>query len=226
MMMMVVVLLPTQHVAAQEFTYDEKLDIIVAIEEALGHLQAAQKNNVNEEYFLAQLHLGHPLAETYGKVISISDDETINRTFELVFAILKNTKADMAPDEFNKEVIAMKRILYDVRDIVGGDLVDDPAFKMRIIKELLMASMNDHYKSEVTDGEESTMEFQDSYFFAWRAKILFGTMMLIDHEDQRKLYEDFDNLFMAYNEDASYDEIHSTHKKIVNDVNELIQRYQ
>ena len=204
----------------------ERLDFAAGLEETLGHFWAIELNLDEGNANLAVIHATHPIAELYESMKpALQDaDPAFDTRFRTTLLDLKDTaSADVSRAQAQQALEDAKALVQDARDLVVGDaLSDDPNFKLRLMKTLLVTSIAE-YGEAVSNGIiEEVAEFQDGSAFVWRSQqILDEIRSDISSGDARDIDALYTDLWAAYDDRADPSTVNALASGIVNSIDSI-----
>ena len=204
----------------------EKLDFAAGLEETLGHFWAIELNLDEGNANLAVIHATHPIAELYESMKpALQDaDPAFDTRFRTTLLDLKDAASvDVSRAQAQQTLEDAKALVQDARDLVVGDaLSDDPNFKLRLMKTLLVTSIAE-YGEAVSNGIiEEVAEFQDGSAFVWRSQqILDEIRSDISSDDARDIDALYTDLWAAYDDRADPSTVDALASGIVSNIDSI-----
>ena len=220
----VLVAVPSQIAFADS---QEKLDFAAGLEETLGHFWAIELNLDEGNADLAVIHATHPIAELYESMKpALQDaDPAFDTRFRTTLLDLKDTASvDVSRAQAQQALEDAKTLVQDARDLVVGDaLSDDPNFKLKLMKTLLVTSIAE-YGEAVSNGIiEEVAEFQDGSAFVWRSQqILDEIRSDVSSDDAKDIDALYTDLWAAYGDRADPSTVDALASGIVSKVNSIV----
>jgi predicted secreted protein with PEFG-CTERM motif len=213
--------------ALADSAYDEKLSFASSLEETLGHFWAIEQNLDEGNAELALVHATHPIAELYVSMkpeLKDANPEFDAKVQQTLMDLGKKTGSDVTREDAELALDEAKKIIQDARMlIVGEELSQDTAFKVKLMQELLKTSSSE-YDEGVKNGQiEMMAEFQDGSAFVWRSQQIFDEIKSDLPEPEVKDIEEFySDLWGAYDKKSDPEQIAALDNKIINKVGSAI----
>jgi predicted secreted protein with PEFG-CTERM motif len=214
-----------QYVSAE--SYQDKAEFASSLEETLGHFWALEQNLDDNNAELALIHATHPIAELYDSMKPILKASDPNLDVKVQDTLMKlqdraNTKvsraqAQQAIDDA-KGVVAIAR-----STVVGDELSDETAFKIKLMQVLLETSIAE-YGEAVSDGVIGEMaEFQDGSAFVWRSQQIFAEIESdIPTHEAEEIEELYVDLWAAYDARADPSQVETLAGGIIHEIDEIL----
>lgn len=198
-------LIPASH--AEELLYDEKLEFTFKIKQITGHMVSALDNVDKKQYTLAKMHLIHPMAQHSDIVDFLSEDSVCAQKLSLVLQILQHTEPEFDYQDIHKRFSHVFKVLNACTDLVVGIDVDSH-FYMELADKLLEQSISEYEQStHVMDGMGKKMKYQDALGLVIRAHMLVKSDNISNVVDYDNVRNNFQNLFLAYQNNSSLSDI-------------------
>ena len=207
--------------------YQEDLNFAAELEETLGHFWAIELNLDERNADLAIVHATHPIAELYDsmKPVLQNADPALDTKFQTTLLELKNkASVNVSRAQAQAALEDAKSLVQDARSLVVGDaLSDDPDFKLKLMKTLLVTSIAE-YGEAVSNGIiVEVAEFQDGSAFVWRSQQIFEEIKTdIDSHEAEEIAELYVELQDAYDKTATPDDVSLLAGGIVGEIDEII----
>ena len=206
---------------------DADLEFAGALEETLGHFWAIELNLDEKNAQLAAVHATHPIAELYDSMKpTLNDaDPALDTRFQTVLTELKDkATTTVTRAQAQAAVDDAKDLVETVRDtVVAEGESADPDFKLLLMKGLLETSIAE-YGEAVTDGAiTEAAEFQDGSAFVWRSQQIFNEIKSdLDSGEAAEIEGLYTDLWTAYDEVASPDEVETLAGGIINEIDDIV----
>ncbi|MEX0861549.1 PEFG-CTERM sorting domain-containing protein [Nitrosopumilus sp.] len=206
---------------------ESKIEFASSLEETLGHFWALEQNLDDNNAELALIHATHPIAELYDSmkpVLKASDpsldvkvQDTLMKLQDKANTKVSRAQAQQAIDDA-KDVVAIAR-----STVVGDELSDETAFKVKLMQVLLETSIAE-YGEAVSDGVIGEMaEFQDGSAFVWRSQQIFAEIESdIDHHTVEEIEELYVDLWAAYDARADPSQVETLAGGIIHELDEIL----
>ncbi len=207
---------------AEDYTYDEKLEVVSQTEQIISHVISAINATKYDDFSVAKIHLMHPIANQFPKIKSIiSEQDFLLDRLELILKSLTYVEPGNNDKLIHHKLAPIFQILMNTEEkIVEDELKRDPIFKMKLVVILLEKSLEhfeDHLKLE---GVEKTTKKQDSFSLAIKSKMILFTMS-DNRLYEQNIHNDFEDLFFLYQ--INPDQIPILENKIIDKINMLIK---
>jgi predicted secreted protein with PEFG-CTERM motif len=214
-----------QSVSAE--SYQNKADFASSLEETLGHFWALEQNLDDNNAELALIHATHPIAELYDSMKPVLKSSDPNLDVKVQDTLMKlqdraNTKVSRA--EAQQAIDDAKGVVAIARStVVGDELSDETAFKVKLMQVLLETSIAE-YGEAVSDGVIGEMaEFQDGSAFVWRSQQIFAEIESdIPTHEAEEIEELYVDLWAAYDARADPSQVEALADGIIHEINEII----
>jgi len=218
--MTLIIILPSLAFAESE---NEKLSFASSLEETLGHFWAIEQNLDDGNAKLALVHATHPIAELYSSMkpdLKEANPEFDAKVQKILMDLGKKTGSDVTREDAQMEIDEAKKIIQEARMlIVGEELSQDTAFKVKLIQELLKTSSSE-YEEGVMNGQVKMMaEFQDGSAFVWRSQQIFDEIKSdLPEQETKEIEESYSDLWDAYDKKSDPKQIAILVNEIINKV--------
>jgi hypothetical protein len=208
---------------AEKFTSDEFLEFATIMGMIEGHMEIATEQAHAKNYDSAKMHLAHPIGEHYDSLKKYFDGHhEYRQKLELVLSIMKNSNAEGNEQNFIETLHQIYLILDKGKHMVLDDKMDDPIFKMNVVKNLL----NEAEKEYDTGMNLSIpMEIQDSHGFTVSAYVLFSTIDFNDAEYKKEFLMKFLALYVAHGDKVPTSEMTLLYKDLTDDLDFLLENH-
>ena len=217
----------TSQFALAEPTYDDKLSFAGSLEETLGHFWAIEQNLDDNNAELALVHATHPIAELYDSmkpVLKETNPEFDAKIQATLMDLGKKTGSDVTREDAQMAIDEAKMIIQEARIlIVGEELSQDIAFKVKLMQGSLETSIGE-YEEGVKNGQiEMMAEFQDGSAFVWRSQQVFNEIKsdLPEHEVE-EIEEFYSDLWDAYDKRSDSEQVATFANGIIHELGEAI----
>lgn len=210
--------------AFAESVYEEKLEFASALEEALGHFWALEKNIDEGNVELALVHATHPIAELYNIIkpeLNEHDSVLDSKMQAILMALPEKTNADT--QELSEAIAEANQLVEEARlAVVGEELSSDVSFQLDLMKGLVHTAEVE-YEEAVSDGMIHEMaEYQDGSAFVWRSEQIFHEIRaeLPEHESE-EIEEFFTDLKIAFEQKQEPESVEVYIDGIIHEINEI-----
>lgn len=207
--------------AYAEFSYGDKIEFVIIIEEMKGHLVAASQNHIDGNQELASLHLLHPIIENKPQLDALSKQPQTSKNTELALSMIKNTSTDLENENFVESLEIVCELLDDIKESVLG-IQDDSTFQLITINHLLQSSKSEYEMGKTNANMMGIMEMQDSYAFVKGAHMLFEQINTIPTQDKNDVDVMFTQLLDKHKQEKSTSSISKSTDQIIHKINEII----
>jgi len=208
---------------AEKFTSDEFLEFATIMGMIEGHMEIAIEQAHAKNYDSARMHLAHPVGEHYDSLKKYFDGHhEYKQKLELVLHILKSSNAEGNEQNFIETIHQISKILDNGKHLVLKDKMDDPIFKINVIKNLL----NEANQEYVTGMDLSIqMELQDSHGFTVSAYSLFSAIDFEDAEYKKEFLMKFLALYVAHGDKVPTSEMTLLYKDLTDALDFLLENH-
>jgi len=218
--MTLIIILPSLTFAESE---DEKLSFASSLEETLGHFWAIEQNLDDGNAKLALVHATHPIAELYSSMkpdLKEANPEFDAKVQKILMDLGKKTGSDVTREDAQMEIDEAKKIIQEARMlIVGEELSQDTAFKVKLIQELLKTSSSEYEEGVMNGQVEMMAEFQDGSAFVWRSQQIFDEIKSdLPEQETKEIEESYSDLWDAYDKKSDPKQIAILVNEIINKV--------
>jgi len=222
--MTLIIILPSLTFAESE---DEKLSFASSLEETLGHFWAIEQNLDDGNAKLALVHATHPIAELYSSMkpdLKEANPEFDAKVQKTLMDLGKKTGSDITREDAQLAIDEAKKIIQEARMlIVGEELSQDTAFKVKLIQELLKTSSSEYEEGVMNGQVEMMAEFQDGSAFVWRSQQIFDEIKSDLPKQETKEIEGFySDLWSAYEKKSDPKQIAILANEIINKIGSAI----
>ncbi len=206
---------------AEQLTYDEKLEFMFKTEQIVGHMISALDNIIQEEYGLAKMHLVHPSAEHSDLIDFLSEDSECSQKFPLVLTMLQATDPEFDIQITDQRFSYVFQVLRDCNAMAGVDADSNLNFNIDLIDKILEKSVSEYELSSHLTGYGRIMEYQDGLALVMRAHMLFNSSDIFDSKQNIQIIDNFKELFSAYQNGDTPDEIAYLTNQLRNEIRTL-----
>jgi len=218
--MTLIIILPSLAFAESE---NEKLSFASSLEETLGHFWAIEQNLDDGNAKLALVHATHPIAELYSSMkpdLKEANPEFDAKVQKILMDLGKKTGSDVTREDAQMEIDEAKKIIQEARMlIVGEELSQDTAFKVKLIQELLKTSSSEYEEGVMNGQVEMMAEFQDGSAFVWRSQQIFDEIKSdLPEQETKEIEESYSDLWDAYDKKSDPKQIAILVNEIINKV--------
>jgi len=222
--MTLIIILPSLAFAESE---DEKLSFASSLEETLGHFWAIEQNLDDGNAKLALVHATHPIAELYSSMkpdLKEANPEFDAKVQKTLMDLGKKTGSDVTRKDAQMAIDEAKKIIQEARMlIIGEELSQDTAFKVKLIQELLKTSSSEYEEGVMNGQVEMMAEFQDGSAFVWRSQQIFDEIKSDLPKQETKEIEGFySDLWSAYEKKSDPKQIAILANEIINKIGSAI----
>ena len=203
---------------------DDQLEFAGTLEETLGHFWALEMNLDEKNSKLALVHATHPIAELYETMNAHLQDnpEFDLKLQETLMNLQHGANTDVSREEAQATIDEAKKIINQARQIVVGELGEDPSFKMQSIM-ILLETAKVEYEEAVEDGIiKEVAEFQDGSAFVWRSQEIYQTIGdEIDPVDSSRIDDYYAEVWSLFDEQANPLEVKDSIDLVIGEFEEL-----
>ena len=206
---------------------EAQLEFADALEETLGHFWAISLNLDDGNAELVEVHSLHPVEELYLTMkpqLQEADPAFDDRFREALVALKDRTNpATSTRAQADAALGGLTALVEEARAlVVDADLIDDPVFRLKLMKTLLETSIAE-YNEGVTDGEVTLLaEFQDGSAFVWRSQQILNEIgPNLDATSVDSMNRFYDAVNLAYEERADPSTVEDLTRQIINEINDL-----
>jgi len=203
---------------------DDQLEFAGTLEETLGHFWALEMNLDEKNSKLALVHATHPIAELYETMNAHLQDnpEFDLKLQETLMNLQHRATTDVSREEAQAAIDEAKKVISEARQIVVGEVGDDPSFKMQSIM-ILLETAKVEYEEAVEDGIiKEVAEFQDGSAFVWRSQEIYQTIGdEIDPVDSSRIDDHYAEVWSLFDQQADPPQVKNSIDLVIVEFEEL-----
>ena len=209
-------------------SYQDKIDFASSLEETLGHFWALEQNLDDNNAELALIHATHPIAELYDSMkptLKASDPNLDAQIKDTLMNLQNKANTKVSRAQSQQAIDDAKDIVAIARStVVGDELSDETAFKVKLMQVLLETSIAE-YAEAVSDGVIGEMaEFQDGSAFVWRSQQIFNEIKSdVSSQEVKEIEELYKDLWAAYDARATPSHVKTIANGIIHELDESLK---